>query len=343
MSHNLCSVSPRERALYLKTLPFAQNLETETIMMAALQMQERRFEAGEHLLREGQPIEGFYILTSGRVRLRQDDQEVARLEAPARVGLIGLLAGDRADTSRGAPGDIVADGRVEALELPADLVEHLLEASSDFQFSLIRWIAVQLLEDRPRDLLMTTCGPPEADTETAGQGVGLYDRLRWLQSSSLLGRANLEAVLELARHQKILRAEPGDRLWEADDPADTILSIVEGCVAVAAPEAFSAPTDGFRVEQREFLGLLEALAGRPHSHAARVERPLVALLLEIDLLLEVLEAQVEMAIEMLRTLAAAAVQRRWSRADTDQPGTVSLPSPERPSALLDFGRLDAID
>lgn len=145
--------------------------------------------------------------------------------------------------------------RLTALEIPADIVEHLLEASFDFLLGLARWIAAQLLEESVEEIFRSERGPAGGERR-GGEGAGELDfveRLAWMRRSMLFGDANLEAVAELVRHQRRVEVEAGELLWEADDP-DTVYSLVDGTVSLDVPDRSDEETR--RIRGQRFLGLL---------------------------------------------------------------------------------------
>ncbi|MFB6264828.1 MAG: hypothetical protein ABEL76_14570 [Bradymonadaceae bacterium] len=328
MSEPFRSVGPRERALYLKTLPFADALKPEDVMMAALQMDERRFDEGEALLDSTTPIDAMYILVDGSARLEREREVVGRLEAPARAGLIGLLASEgRKGGERTPPGDIVADSTVRALELSGPLMEQLIDTSFDFLASLLRWVADQLLDEQPRALLASACAALVTSTEAQ---LSLYDRVRWLHESTLFGQTDLDAVFEIARRQRPRRLEDGELLWRAGDDPDAVYSLVRGCVG-----------------GQEFVGLLEALAGRPYSESARADGQVLGLELRTEDLYTAMTDHGDIGIDLLRELAGWALEHRWRETDAEETEQVEDLDAAAPSREGEFrattGRLPAIE
>lgn len=303
------SVSPRERILYLKALPFTDSLRADDVSLAAYHMQERSFQSGDYVLEQDEPIDGMYLLREGRVSLHQEGERVRELEAPARIGLIGLLAGgDLKHGYAAAPGDIRAETALETLVLPADLLGHVLQSNVSFLLSLMRWIADQLLGDRPEQLMSSACASLLDDP---GAELTLADRLQWLHRSVLFEETNLEALLELARHQEVVRASDGRHLWRRGESADRILSLVYGCISVSSTDEPSDAARRLRIRGQEFVGLLEALADQTRSVSAVADGDVVALELQLDVLLEVLEDHPSMAFDLIRTLSAWALGHRW--------------------------------
>ncbi|GEM_PF-6424308 len=326
------SVSPRQRALYLKTLPFARDLGRRAIEMATIQMEECEFSEGEHLLTEGQPIPGIYILTAGRVSLHQQDSEVGQISAPGRVGLIGLLAAGRQGAADGAPGDIVAESSVEALHLPADLVDHMLTDNFEFLLGLTRWIAMQLRSPRQACLFVSRC----EDLQDLTPPFDLFSRTRWFAESSLFDEANLEAILELVRRVETVRYAEGTTIWEAGEQSDEILGVVQGHIDIV--ESGSDPAG-----PGEFVGVAEVFGGDFHLHTARAAEPVVGLTLEMGVLLEVMEDHSNMSLGLMRTLAAAGVERRWADSYNAQNSSRSPEVDPRPKATLEFGAYDPVE
>ena len=331
MHDDLSYLSPRDRALCLKTLPFAQNLGTDDVMMAALQMDQREFRRGDVLLEEGEPIEAMYILLEGTVDLQLGGEHVRTIAAPGRIGLIGLLASRSRIGQRGAPGDITAASTLSVLELESSLVYAMLRASFEFYASMIAWIARQLLEDPPMEVMGSSCGKIEGDGDAE---LDFVDRLRWFRDARLFQHANLEAVGELVCQQSVIRADAGDVLWGRGDSPDRILSVITGCIEYEKnDDASHSEQDEAQTFDGQYLhGLLEALAGEPRARTALATDSLLAMALDRDILFEVLEDQPDMALNMMAELAAAAVRSRWGRADSDgSEGTPRDPieSPDR--------------
>lgn len=85
-------------------------LSAETLASATKLLQAQRIPAGEVIVREGEPADRFYIITTGSVEVLQGDRRVATLGQGDYFGEIGLLAGEpRVATVRAtAPTEVLA-------------------------------------------------------------------------------------------------------------------------------------------------------------------------------------------------------------------------------------------
>src|SRR5207248_8170390 len=105
------------------TIGIVQGLEADHIRELAGACLERRYAAGEQILKQGSQSSTPYFLRSGGLAVRvargRDRITVAHLEPPAVVGEISFAAGRTCS----ADVDVVIDARVVVLPLAA--LEHL--------------------------------------------------------------------------------------------------------------------------------------------------------------------------------------------------------------------------
>jgi twitching motility protein PilT len=87
----------------------------------------RQYEAGEVLLREGDPPDGFLLILGGEVEVRvrhpegEHDVEIARLGQGDTLGEVGLLLGQPRSATT------VAHGRVHALAFPTSFFQNIIQ------------------------------------------------------------------------------------------------------------------------------------------------------------------------------------------------------------------------
>lgn len=96
------------------------NLDNEIISDIAQQMSTHRYEAGEHLIRKGQPGEYMLIIRNGKVKVSLEDKDID-LGKGEVVGEIALLSGTPSKA------DVVAQSDTEALALYRDDFQALME------------------------------------------------------------------------------------------------------------------------------------------------------------------------------------------------------------------------
>jgi CRP-like cAMP-binding protein len=131
-------------------------------------------------------------------------------------------------------------------------------------------------------------------------------------------RRHVGALLQLARHTVVLRAEPGQVLWREGDAADGALFLVRGSVDACVP-AQEDPVLGPGC----VLGGFDALAGVPRWFTALAREPLLALNLPVERFLDVLEDQHELARDLLRDLARGLLVARAIEPMPSLPGSSS--------------------
>ncbi len=108
-------------------------------------MEERCYEPGETLIRQGDPGEGLLVLVEGTaqavVRDESGGRAIASLVAGAVVGEMALVTGEP------RLADVVAGSAVRALALPADAFHHLVREHPQLAVVLTRIVAERLGRD----------------------------------------------------------------------------------------------------------------------------------------------------------------------------------------------------
>jgi CRP-like cAMP-binding protein len=73
----------------LRQVPYFAELDAQVLTGLSAQMRERRLEAGEQVLMEGDPCEGLYVVISGRVKVfklsAEGKEQVLRILGPGRT------------------------------------------------------------------------------------------------------------------------------------------------------------------------------------------------------------------------------------------------------------------
>ena len=123
----------------------------------------------------------------------------------------------------------------------------------------------------------------------------LVERIFFLRQVVPFARASINALAELARGLSEIHLAPGARLWSEGE--------------AGAPRGAGRGRRGrmrlarrLPAERRAGipLGALESIAGRPRFYEAEVTSPLTGLAGEIEMLFDVFEDNLDMAIQFLR-------------------------------------------
>src|SRR5438876_11548073 len=97
-----------------------------------------QLEAGQQLLRRGEPNLRVYIVVSGLLRVELDDSPLAHIERGETVGELSLLAGSAATAT------VAAEERTQLLVLDEETFWWLAEASHEFSVGLLVRLAKRL-------------------------------------------------------------------------------------------------------------------------------------------------------------------------------------------------------
>ena len=110
--------------------------ELESVMVTA---KERSFEAGEVIIREGDPGLGFYLLLEGTAEVRKGGTSVAQLNAGDYFGEMALLLEDTPRTA-----DVVAMSDAKCLVITQWDLRALISTHPDIGMKIMNELAVRL-------------------------------------------------------------------------------------------------------------------------------------------------------------------------------------------------------
>ncbi|HVY45579.1 MAG TPA: cyclic nucleotide-binding domain-containing protein, partial [Minicystis sp.] len=299
------------RALYLRSIPVAAELEPRVVHVIAAAFRERDFEAGERMMTEGEPIGAMHLLLDGAVALRRGGAPFGRLAPPQSLGFVGLLAGGD------APYDAFAEADTSTLELDGDALFELLEDHPSFLGATLRY-ASQRVYHEMRELPSAALAIPfDRPVDVRDRPMSFVERVLFLRTFSIFTRANLNALAALSAPLEEIRRAPGDVLFgEGDEDVSTAYWIASGtvrCDAPPPPSSPGSPARSWRYGPGTVLGGIEGVAGAPRWYGATVEAPLVALRGPSHQFVEMLEDDFTTArtfLAMLMTLLTRLLQKR---------------------------------
>ncbi len=297
LHHRARFIGPMDRILYLRSLPMFGRRSFEFLARLADHLEERHFRQGQVVAPADRPVDSVYFIVSGQVRTTYKGSTIAVVQPPYGLGFAAAL-------SRVADSyEAIAEVDTQTLRLDRDVFLNLMEDDFSFTLATIRWVTGDVL--RARDQLPPKDSDEEEDSahlpSYPGQPLNLVERLVWMvRSSSVFANSNIDSVMAICRRQSERRWQDGERLWSKGDLAPFGLSILKGAVHCWGDE-----------DQREFtggvgfgVGYLDGLAGNGRYLNARAQGELIALVDDIETLVDVFEDNFSLASDLLATLCA---------------------------------------
>ena len=129
-----------EKVLFLKVAPLFADLPGEELAQIALIADEVRAEAGEELMREGEPGEALFLVVEGELRVLRGGREVSRLGEREVFGEMALL--DPAPRSA----TVKAATEVRLLRIQREDFAEILDLRPQIALGVIRVLVRRLRE-----------------------------------------------------------------------------------------------------------------------------------------------------------------------------------------------------
>ena len=293
MSARLPLVDPLERALYLRSLDTFGTLASEELAVFAGFLTERFFPAGTNLWEDGDPPRTIHLIVDGRVRFVRQGRNVGGREAPAGFGLVSLMA-DAPTPKATAETDVVS------LEMHGDALIEIMEDHFPILLQMRSSLARRLtLLRHQRGIYGAESSALPENSSWSDRPLTYAERLLRLRRCSVFAGLGLNVLAGLARDDREQRFEPGDVLWEREDPGDRLLVISHG-VVVGTPVSPGRP---FRAGVGAAVGVDASLSELPYDHRATAETRVVAIRIDAPVLRDVMEDHPDFAMSVLRFYA----------------------------------------
>jgi CRP-like cAMP-binding protein len=282
----------RDRVLQLRAMPGFAELDEDALVLIAEDARQRFFDRGEHLLREGRPVDRVHLVATGRVRTSRGGRHLGDV-SEGDVGLLPVLAGD----TRGL--EAIALQPTATLEVPAEAVHRNLQESFAIARNTLRRLGRRILDQQghlPVD--------PEAASSDVDVGMWrtreltLVEKLLLLRATPMGRVANLDAAAELVRAMVEVRIDEGDVLWELGEPTTSWVRIEYGRVRCTAADGRSVDVGAGFV-----LGILDGWGDLPRSYGAVACTKVVLQRMDLAAHLAVLETHTGVAAQTTRFLA----------------------------------------
>lgn len=290
----VATISPVQRALILKTFPGFVSLSAAELAVMASVVRERFFPAGSVLLEPGTPVLAFHLVVEGEVQMLHGGRPTQKLGPRSSVGGLGALTRD----PRGAHAVALED--TVTLEIDTDDMQDVFEDNFNILMGVMRTLSRTI-----RSVQQKTGGGAASGGHQSFEGLDtdqpltLVDKMFFIRHASSFARESIEALAELAAHATETRLGAGEILWTIGDPPDHSMLIVNGVVE-CRPENM----DPFELGPGFVVGGPDTLVGDPRWYEAVAKTDVILLRQQLDKMLDVFEDHIEVAIAMLKNLAA---------------------------------------
>lgn len=276
-----------ERVLRLSRSPPFDLMPVEDVTLLAAEGREQAFPSRTVLGHAGEHAMAHYVALAGRLRLMSDLPELASAGSHAGVGALSVLGGVV------LPADLVAEAGTVLLVLDRDALLGVLEEHGHTARTVLRLLALKLLEVR------RARGPgPPSSRPPATVRPDLVSRMLILREALGLGIDGMATVARLARVGRVRQYSAGSLVCHGDQPADVLIPL-EGSVVL------STQGGSDRIARPgEVLGLVESVAGVPVEVRATASSDTTVLVLSHHELAEDIEDEDALCLELIRSFSA---------------------------------------
>ena len=277
--------------LHLRTLQAFQGLSSRHLATLAQEVEEVILERGLPLLAPDAPAQETFVIVDGRVSVGRGGTERALGPGDA-VGFLELLGQGPSGSEARALEDTLA------LKLDGDGLREVCERQFSILDTLLINVAHQVIQS-PDALRAAVQGDAAAWSHPLPGPLDRVGRLLALHRSPAFPSASMDALVELSGHLTEVHLEAGEPLWQLGDPARWFLLLCQGSVRYRNPNA------GWTVDVGPggVPGMPTTLARGSRTVEATATAPVVALRVETEPFLDVLEDHFEMAFSFLGRLA----------------------------------------
>lgn len=266
---------------------------TAALAGLAAQLEAVRIPKGTRCEHAGGAEGMIYFVIDGELDAAHGDRPFGRFGPRSVLGGLAVFGGDPDGLS------FVATEDTQALRLRADDMFEVFEDHYAILQSAIEGLAHSTIELR-RTLVPHAGYDPEQKPDPAEplrDALGLIERMLVLRAS-LAVHTHIDELAELGRAAQEVHYRAGSPLWLEGERATHMLVLVRGSVRCATQSGLS-----FQFGPGDLVGALDTLSGEARWFEAHAERNVVALALERDALLDLVEDQAEVGFDILRMLA----------------------------------------
>lgn len=290
------TLGPQERLLVLKKLTIAIGLPAEGLVPLAQHASERVFKAGQVAVAQGDAVDSLLVVVDGQFALAHHGHS-SFIGPGELVGALEVMSGSISSMAVTAAVDTLA------LEIPADTLFGVYEDHFSIFEGTLRGIAAGLLADeRPLAAAAAVTAAPRLPDDLADAD-SLVDRLTLLRQQPAFRECRLASLARFAAELTTFTCAPGTRLWSRGDHATWVAFLLHGqleCTAAGAPPFNQGPG--------AFVGALEAFAQGVRWFNADAITRVVALRLNIERFVDLMEDDFRLARGVLGSVARGALE-----------------------------------
>lgn len=259
----------------------------------AAHVRERFYRAGEELFSDREPLDRITLVVEGQVATYRRGYLLRTAASGETVGSITAMSLER----KGLRAVALAD--TTTFEVAADVMVELLEDNFPMLLSTMSALAGHMIELRVQAGQGGGFEVEPPDTEEAPANLDFVQRLFYLHRTVPLFESRLDALGELARGVVELRHEPGTLLWREGDPSVELLVMVRGEITASTKAG-----QRFVFRGGDLVGGLDTMARVPRWFTAEVTQPLVALEVDQELFLDLVEDNPDLGLGLIRGLSS---------------------------------------
>lgn len=282
---------PMDRVLLMRTMPMFEGLGPIQLAAIAQHSVERFVPRESSVEIRGEESGKILLIAEGELESRNSGSR-ERLAKGDSAGLVERFAHSDARLTFEATSDSML------LELDWDTQLDVCEEHFSVVASYISFVATRLVE-RNQALVSAEHDPvPLIAAQDFGSLLDLNERLLLLSRSGAFSSGCLDALSELSHHAEELRLKKGRKIWTAGQEADGFVLIASGALRLDDQAGGSAV---YRAGTA--AGMAESLSRNYRRFSAVTVEPTVALRIQIESFMDILEDHFDLSLDVLATLA----------------------------------------
>ena len=264
----------------LRETPLFRFASVAELFRVAAIAQQVRYDENSKVQDRGAQAAYIQVLLEGAFEVTTEKQQIERVEPPAMLGFREVVGGTTLQTDATAVSDSIA------LVMAAEEFRTMLSANIELAQGLFR----MLLEETEADPAPSrTLALQELQAPEPGRELKSVDKVLYLQSLPVFGRARADELYELAAITRDVVLEPDKTLFSEGHPS-SIWLVLAGDVTLESRDGEQKGT----ASTGDGIGVHETLAGADWSSRARGTSAGRALQVERDALFELLSDRMEL-------------------------------------------------